>query len=160
MKRLFIIAGISLLAGCANYATQAVKPPNMVKVLDNNRATTYFSFEGISAYNNNPHLRQFYTINNYKEPGVISKEKNLSIYSSRTINVVNCDRMETAAFELTFFSEPFAKGLVIARRDEVGQWRTFSEKSIIEMIRGLVCRIDPSRLKPALPKDTQTPLLG
>lgn len=160
MKRFFIIAGIAWLTGCAPHATQKVDiPPHMAKLVDNKDTTTYLSFESISLYNGNAHLRQFYLINNYKEAAVISKSDGVSIKSSSAINVINCDRSERAIFDRVYFSELFAKGKVIAKRDSIGQWESFPEKSIAGIIREMVCNIPAEKLKDISLKNKQQPLI-
>lgn len=160
MKPLLMIIAIALVTGCAPQ-TQKVedKPPHMAKLVDNKELTTYLSFESLSLYNGNPHLRQFYLINNYKQPSVISKDKGITIRSSHAINVVNCVRLERAVFDRVYFSETFGKGKVIAKRESIGQWESFPENSIAGIIREMVCKIPAEKLKSLSLKNDQQPLI-
>ncbi|WP_342754668.1 surface-adhesin E family protein [Pantoea sp. MBD-2R] len=162
MRPLLIVAALIVLTGCARHiqpdpAAKVVKPAGMVQIFDDKDATAYFSFNSLALYNHNPHLRQLYMITNYKQPGVISQKKKLAINSSRRIVALNCDRLESAIFDVVLFSQPFAEGKVIARRDTIGQWHAIPDNSLSGLTRRAACKIDPEKIRDISLKETRTP---
>ncbi|MCZ4238111.1 surface-adhesin E family protein, partial [Staphylococcus equorum] len=81
------------------------KPPGVFKLVETADLITYFSAKSLTLYDNNPHLRQFYLINNYKQPLFVESLKQ-TISSSRATRVINCERDEVTHIERVYFSEP------------------------------------------------------
>ncbi|MFB4368670.1 MULTISPECIES: surface-adhesin E family protein [unclassified Pseudomonas] len=154
MSRAWRFGAILLLAGCTQ-ATAPVKPlldgeppkpDGMFKMVESPEVATYFAAKSVGLYQGNPHLRQFYLINNYSA----AARKDVgepSIYSSRALMVINCERDESARFGRTYFSKPYAEGVEIASKDETPQWKEFPRQSITGHLRDLTCALDPSRLR-------------
>lgn len=102
----------------------------------------------VSMYQGNNHLRKFYMINNYKETKRISSHPPVYANSSRTINIINCDKNQRSVMGWTLFTKPYAEGDIIYAKPDIGQWESFPPQSIIGMIAQLLCKIPPDRLKP------------
>lgn len=141
MKPLLALAGAVLLSGCAHQPQAAVQPEGVFKLVETDDLITYFSAKSVTLYDNNPHLRQFYLINNYKAPAFIEELKQ-TISSSRATRVINCERDEVTDIERVYFSEPFALGAEVTKKAEKAQWRAFPRQSVIGDLRGLVCGVD------------------
>lgn len=158
MKRLPCLAAILLLGGCAHgivpqkaVAEAPAKPPaGMFKLLEDAKLATYFDAHSVALYQGNPHLRQFYLINNYLGPAAPS-DKLPEILSSRAIRVINCERDEMAQFGRVYFSQPFALGHEVARKSDIPQWEPLERQSLIGMLRDSVCKIDAAHLRAGNP---------
>lgn len=153
-----------LLTGCAGTSkplpqTQVKAPAGLIKVLSDDDLTSYADFRVISTYQGNPHLRQFYFINNYAQQRLIIKDPPVYIASSRAINVINCEQNQRAVLNRSMFSKPFAEGILVHAGAEPGQWNTFPKDSLFGMIAESMCNIPVERLKPEPPKDNRKPLL-
>lgn len=158
MKRLPYLAAILLLGGCAQGTVpqKAVSeapttpPAGMFKLLADAKLATYFDAHSVALYQGNPHLRQFYLINNYL--GLAASSDNLlNIRSSRAIQVTNCERDETAQFGRVYFSQPFALGHEVARESDIPQWAPLERQSLIGMLRDSVCKINAAHLRAGNP---------
>ncbi|KYM71428.1 hypothetical protein GKC49_25975 [Pantoea agglomerans] len=142
-----------LLSGCAlkntsSPDTSAKKPAGLIKVLTDDHAISYADLRMVSIYQGNNHLRKFYMINNYKETKRISSHPPVYANSSRTINIINCDKNQRSVMGWTLFTKPYAEGDIIYAKPDIGQWESFPPQSIIGMIAQLLCKIPPDRLKP------------
>ena len=142
-----------LLSGCAlkntsSPDTSAKKPAGLIKVLTDDHAISYADLRMVSMYQGNNHLRKFYIINNYKETKRISSHPPVYANSSRTINIINCDKNQRSVMGWTLFTKPYAEGDIIYAKPDIGQWESFPPQSIIGMIAQLLCKIPPDRLKP------------
>ncbi|WP_430444621.1 MAG: surface-adhesin E family protein [Pseudomonas piscis] len=148
MKRLWLLGGVLLLVGCAHDQAGdagAARPEAMFKVLDTPESATYFAANSLALYQNNPHLRQFYLINNYSKPTAPGDSKPL-IHSSRVVRIINCERDESAQLGRVYFSEPFAQGVEVMRKEAHAQWAAFPRQSVIGELRNMACGIDAARL--------------
>lgn len=158
MKRLQCLAAVLLLGGCAHgtvpqktSAEAPIMPPaGMIKLLDTPEVATYFDIRSVEVYQGNPHLRQFYLINNYLGP-VAPSGKPREIRSSQAMEVVNCARDEMARFGRVYFSQPFALGDEVARKGDIAQWTPLERQSMNGTLRNLVCSIDAAHLRPGNP---------
>ncbi|GFM67126.1 hypothetical protein PSCICJ_32440 [Pseudomonas cichorii] len=158
MKRLPYLAAILLLGGCAKGTVpqKAVSeapttpPAGMFKLLADAKLATYFDADSVALYQGNPHLRQFYLINNYLEPASPS-DKPPEIRSSRAIQVINCERDEMAQFGRVYFSQPFARGHEVTRKSDIPQWKRLERQSLIGMLRDSVCKINAAHLRAGNP---------
>jgi len=164
MRRLIWLASLMMLTGCAATSKPAppapVKtPPGLIKILENNEATSYIDTRIISTYQGNSHLRRFYFINNFAERTLIIKDPPIYVSSSRAIDVINCDTNQRAVMGHTLFSKPFAEGELIHADPEIGQWETYPKDSLLGIVAERMCRIPVERLKPEPPKETRKPLL-
>ena len=156
MKRLPCLAAVLLLGGCAHgtapqkaVAEAPTTPPaGMFKLLEDAELATYFDARSVALYQGNPHLRQFYLINNYLGPATPS---GTGIRSSRAIRVINCERDEMAQFGRVYFSEPFALGNEVTRKSDTPQWGPLERQSLIGTLRDSVCKIDAARLRAGNP---------
>lgn len=128
--------------------TSAKKPAGLIKVLTDDHAISYADLRMVSMYQGNNHLRKFYMINNYKETKRISSHPPVYANSSRTINIINCDKNQRSVMGWTLFTKPYAEGDIIYAKPDIGQWESFPPQSIIGMIAQLLCKIPPDRLKP------------
>ncbi|ATF94670.1 Uncharacterised protein [Cedecea neteri] len=156
MKRALILSVLLLLSGCAKPVKQPEpRPTGMIKIMEDKDVTTYISMLSVALYQGNPHLRQFYLINNYVKPSLMSEKENLFVRSSRAINVVNCERPERSVFDRVYLSELYGEGKVVAKKDPIGQWQTFPQDSVAGLIQKMVCAIDPALLKDASLKETR-----
>lgn len=159
MKRVWGLSAVLLLGGCSHAAAPPVPVPvpapvpvapvappvGMFKVVESPELATYFAANSLSLYQNNPQLRQFYLVNNYAKPTQLSGKP--PINSSRATRVINCERDETAQFGRVYFSEPFAQGVEVLRKEDVAQWAAFPRQSMLGELRTVVCGIDAARLK-------------
>lgn len=160
MNRAWCLSAVIVLGGCTHDAAQTSTPPqvqptppvNMFTVLATPELATYFAGDSLALYQNNPQLRQFYLVNNYGKPTQLSGGKP-PIYSSRATRVINCERDESAQFGRVYFSEPFAKGVEVMRKEDVAQWTPFPRQSLLGELRNLACGIDAARLKAPPSKD-------
>ncbi|MEI9689342.1 surface-adhesin E family protein [Kosakonia cowanii] len=153
-----------LLTGCAlknttSPDTPAKKPAGLIKLLSDDHAINYADLRMVSMYQGNSHLRRFYMINNYKETKRISSQPPVYVNSSRTINVINCDKNQRSVMGWTLFTKPYAEGDIIYAKPDIGQWESFPPKSIIGMLAQLLCKIPADRLKPEPSQDIRKPLL-
>lgn len=167
IKPVLLCSAIALLTACAGAGKPqpvvAGDPPHgVIKLLLDETGGTYADMRTVSTYQGNPRLRRFYLINNYTDPAIIKQDPPLIIRSSRAVSVINCDTQERAQFERIFFSQFYAQGEAIAssRQDTVGQWSHFPEQSLIGIVAGMLCRLDPSRLKPEPSAQSEPTLLG
>ncbi|AZK62933.1 hypothetical protein F9U42_04180 [Pectobacterium versatile] len=165
IKSFGLFAVLALLAGCTSHSQLKKEnvsnpPAGVIKIMSDEQVLTFADLRNVSSYQGNNRLRRLYTINNYTESKKIGKNPDIYVASSRAINVINCDSLERAVFERVYFSQPYALGDVIAIVDEIGQWEPFHKESMMGLIAGMVCQIAPERLKPELPKETRTPVLG
>lgn len=163
MKKLTWMA-LLLLTGCAETSkpppqTPVKAPAGLIKVLADDNLISYADFRVISTYQGNPHLRQFYFINNYVKQRLIIKDPPVYVASSRAINVINCEQNQRAVLNRSMFSKPFAEGILVHVGAEPGQWKTFPKDSLFGMIAESMCNIPVERLKPEPPKDNRKPLL-
>lgn len=153
MKRVACLTALLLLGGCAhdtathNEVAQAPSsvPAGMFKLLDTAEFATYFDTRSVALYQGNPHLRQFYLINNYLRPDAAS-DKLPEIRSSRAILVINCERDEMAQFGRVYFSQPFAQGYEVTGKSDIAQWGPLRRQSRIGALRDPVCKIDAAHL--------------
>ncbi|MDU5473349.1 MULTISPECIES: surface-adhesin E family protein [Pantoea] len=164
MRKLIWLASVMLLTGCATTGkpqprTPAKAPAGLIKILEDDRVTSYIDFRVISTYQGNSRLRRFYFINNYAERTLIIKEPPVYVSSSRAIDVINCDTNQRAVMGRTLFSEPFAEGDLIHAELEIGQWETYSKESLLGIVAESMCLIPVEKLKPEPPKETRKPLL-
>ncbi|NBF09001.1 surface-adhesin E family protein [Pseudomonas sp. Fl4BN1] len=157
MNKLLSLSVAVVLAGCAHSgapkeAPAAQRPDGMFKVLETPELGTYFAANSLALYQNNPNLRQFYLVNNYAKPTQLSDGKP-PIYSSRATRVINCEKDESAQFGRVYFSEPYAQGVEVTRKDDLAQWTAFPRQSLLGELRNMACGVDPTRLKlaPATP---------
>lgn len=153
-----------MLAGCSGTTkpqpqTPAKAPNGFIKILEDERVTSYVDFRVISTYQGNSHLRRFYFINNYAEQKLIIKDPPIYVSSSRAIDVINCDKNQRAVMSRTLFSKPFAEGDVIHMSQDVGQWETYPKDSIFGIIAESMCNIPVEKLKPEPAKENRKPLL-
>jgi len=165
IKPIILGTVIVLLAGCSNQnkprtVNDSEKPAGVVKIMSDKDIDTFADLRTVSSYQGNNRLRRFYTINNYTKHSKILKNPDIYIFSSRAINVVNCDTNERAVFERVYFSQSYAQGEVVAKTDQIGQWQSFDKRSMMALIAGMICQIDPERLKAEPPKETRTPLIN
>lgn len=163
IKQIILCSILISLCGCATNSRPPVTgeaPKGLVKLMADDKIITYADFRIVSSYQGNPRLRQFYMINNHTVPTLIRKKPKIYITSSRTINIVNCDKYQIARFEHIYFSLPYAQGDAVAKTKAFGQWESFNKISLIGMITDMLCNIPPERLKPQPPKDTSNLLLG
>lgn len=152
MSRLWCLSAVLLLGGCSHGGVQQAPVPQappaaplgMFKVVESPELATYFAANSLGLYQNNPQLRQFYLVNNYAKPAQLSGKP--PIKSSRAIRVINCERDETAQFGRVYFSEPFAQGVEVMRKEEVPQWAGFPRQSLLGELRNMACGIDAARL--------------
>lgn len=163
MKKLTGLA-LLMLTGCAmnnkpQPQTPEKAPPGFVKILQDDKITSYIDFRVISTYQGNSHLRRFYFINNYAQQTKIIDNPPLYIASSRAINVINCDKNQRAVMGRSFYSKPFAEGELVHASVEIGQWESFPENSLIGITAGMMCRIPVEKLKPEPAKESRKPLL-
>ncbi|MCQ9390880.1 surface-adhesin E family protein [Pseudomonas viridiflava] len=154
MKPLPCLTAVLLLGGCA-HGTVSQKaadeaPVGMFKLLEDSELTTYFDAHSVSLYQGNPHLRQFYLINNYLGPAA-SSARPPEIRSSRAIQVVNCERDEMAQFGRVYFSQPFALGNEMARKSDIPQWVPLERQSLLGNLRDAVCKINAAHLRAGSP---------
>ncbi|MEE1924735.1 surface-adhesin E family protein [Pseudomonas sp. 148P] len=158
MKYLPCLALALLLGGCAHgtapqeAVTQApdTPPAGMFKLLEDAELVTWFDARSVTLYQGNPQLRQFYLINNYLaavDPG----DKSPEIRSSRATRVINCERDEMAQFGRVYFSQPFAQGQEVVRKNDIAQWEPLQRQSLIGMLRDVACKVDAARLRPGSP---------
>ncbi|MGC5699159.1 hypothetical protein J4P02_03030 [Pseudomonas sp. NFXW11] len=158
MNKLCLFSAALLLAGCAAHdapqetaqdsaapAPEPGRPEAMFKVMETPESTTYFAANSLALYQGNTHLRQFYLINNYRQPTVLGEGK-APIRSSRVVRLINCERDETAQFGRVYFSEPFAQGVEVTRKESAPQWAAFPRQSVIGELRNMACAIEPARL--------------
>ena len=108
MKKLALLLLLTL-AGCAGTSNPqsqapAKTPAGFIKILEDERVTSYVDFRVISTYQGNSHLRRFYFINNYAEQTLIIKDPPVYISSSRAIDVINCDNNQRAVMGRSMFS--------------------------------------------------------
>lgn len=153
-----------LLTGCAlkntsSPDTPAKKTAGLIKVLTDNHGIAYADLRIVSMYQGNNHLRRFYMISNYKESTRISSNPPVYANSSRTINVINCEKNQRSVMGWTLFTKPYAEGDIIYAKPDIGQWENFPPQSIIGMIAQQLCKIPPDRLKPEPGEDIRKPLL-
>lgn len=163
MKKLTLMV-LLMLAGCTGTTkpqpqTPAKAPAGLIKILEDERVTSYVDFRVISTYQGNSHLRRFYLINNYAEQALIIKNPPVYVSSSRAIDVINCDKNQRAVMSRTLFSRPFAEGELIHVSEDVGQWETFPKDSLMGMIAESMCNIPVEKLKPEPAKENRKPLL-
>ena len=158
MRRLPCLAAVLLLGGCAHCTVPqkamaeapATTPAGMFKLLEDAKLATYFDAHSVALYQGNPHLRQFYLINNYL--GLAAPSGKLpEIRSSRAIQVINCERDEMAQFGRVYFSEPFALGHEVTRKSDTPQWGPLERQSLIGRLRDSVCKIDAAHLRAGNP---------
>ncbi len=151
MNKLLSLGAAVVLAGCAHSGSQSEapapqRPEGLFKVLESPELATYFVANSLALYQNNPHLRQFYLVNNYAKPTELGGGKP-PIRSSRATRVINCEKDESAQFGRVYFSEPFAQGVEVTRKDDQAQWAAFPRQSLLGELRNMACAIDPTRLK-------------
>ncbi|XTZ39236.1 surface-adhesin E family protein [Salmonella enterica] len=163
-KPLLVCMALFIMSGCASLnKTQTneakEKPAGLIQMLKDGDGGTYADMRVVSTYQDNPHLRQIYLINNYAKDFTFQQDPPIKIRSSRVINVFNCDKHERAQFERIYFTQRWAEGDKVFKRDTVGQWQPYPTESLIGIIATGVCEISPAHLKPEPPADTQTPLL-
>ncbi|CFQ36980.1 MULTISPECIES: surface-adhesin E family protein [Yersinia] len=163
MKKLIWLA-LLMLAGCTGISkpqpqVPAQAPAGLIKILADDRVTSYVDFRVISTYQGNSHLRRFYFINNYAEQTLIIKNPPVYVSSSRAIDVINCDKNQRAVMGRTLFSKPFAEGDLIHAELDVGQWETFPKDSLFGIIAETMCSIPVEKLKPEPAKENRKPLL-
>lgn len=65
--------------------------------------------------------------------------------------------LESAIFDVVLFSQPFAEGKVIARRETIGQWHAIPDNSLNGLTRRAACKIDPEKIRDISLKETRTP---
>lgn len=175
IKPLLLCGAVALLTACAGagkspsaetsepQAVAAGDPPHgVIKLLLDDEGGTYADLRAVSTWQGNSRLRRFYIINNYSKQTVIHQDPPLIITSSRANSVINCDTQERTLFDRIYFSKPYAQGDAIAssRQDAVGQWSAFPKESLIGIVAGMVCQLDPSRLKPEPPAQSEPTRLG
>lgn len=156
MKPVLCLTAALLLAGCAHdgakpEATPAappVKPAGMFEIMSTPEVATFFAANSVALYQGKPQLRQFNLVHNYGKPEQIGAGKTY-VRSSSALRVINCERDETAQFGRVYFTDYFASGEEIARRDETPQWEPLQRQSILGELRNLVCAIDAKRLRAA-----------
>lgn len=163
MKKLTWLV-LLMLTGCTGIGKPLLqstpKPPaGVIKILEDQKVTSYIDLRVISTYQGNDHLRRFYFINNYAEQELIIKNPPVYIASSRAIDVINCDKNERAIMARTYFSKPFAEGDVIHVSQDVGQWESFPKGSLFGIIAESMCSIPVEKLKPEPAKESRKPLL-
>jgi hypothetical protein len=163
MKKLALLLLLTL-AGCAGTSNPqsqapAKTPAGFIKILEDERVTSYVDFRVISTYQGNSHLRRFYFINNYAEQTLIIKDPPVYISSSRAIDVINCDNNQRAVMGRSMFSRPFAEGDLIHSEPDVGQWEAFRKDSLFGIIAESMCSIPVEKLKPEPAKENRKPLL-
>ncbi|MFJ5160024.1 surface-adhesin E family protein [Pantoea sp. NPDC088449] len=163
MKKLTWLV-LFMLSGCAGTTTPQPQTPTkapagFIKVLADERVTSYVDFRVISTYQGNSHLRRFYFINNYAKQTQIIKNPPVYVSSSRAIDVINCDKNQRAVMGRTLFSKPFAEGDLIHASPDVGQWETYPKDSLFGIIAESMCSIPVERLKPEPAKENRKPLL-
>ena len=154
MKRLAYLAAVLLLGGCAHGTAPhkamaeapVTRPPGMFKLLEDAELATYFDARSVALYQGNPQLRQFYLINNYLGPAAPG-DKSPEIRSSQVVRVINCEQDQTAQFGRVYFSQPFAQGQEVARKDDIAQWKPLQRQSLIGNLRDAVCKIDATHLR-------------
>ncbi|MDU9402708.1 surface-adhesin E family protein [Pseudomonas sp. zfem004] len=152
MKRLPCLAAVLLLGGCSHSTVPqkavteapATPPKGMFKLLADAELATYFDADSIALYKGNRNLRQFYLINNYLAPA--PSDKPPVIRSSRATRVINCERDEMAQFGRVYFSQPFAQGHEVARKNDIAQWEPLQRQSLIGKLRDAMCSIDAAQL--------------
>lgn len=165
IKPLLLCATLLLMAGCTSVtkpATSDVKarPHGLIKMLEDETGGTYADMRTVSLYQGNPQLRRLWLINNYEKGGLYQKNPPISVYSSRAIYVFNCETHEYAQFERIYFTQRWAEGDKVFKRHSVGQWQPYPQESLMGIIAAAVCLIEPARLKPEPPRDTDTPDVG
>lgn len=153
-----------MLTGCTGATklqqqTPAKAPAGFIKILEDERVTSYVDFRVISTYQGNSHLRRFYFINNYAEQTLIIKNPPVYVSSSRAIDVINCDKNQRAVMERSLFSKPFAEGDLVHAGLDVGQWETYPKDSLFGIIAESMCSIPVEKLKPEPAKENRKPLL-
>lgn len=163
MKKLSWIL-LLMLAGCTNTSkpippTPAKTPAGLMKILSDDRVTSYIDLRVISTYQGNTHLRRFYFINNYAERSKIIENPPVYVSSSRAIDVINCDKNQRAVMGRTLYSEPFGEGEPIHAELDIGQWESFPKESLMGIVAERMCSIPVARLKPEPAKDSRKPLL-
>ena len=163
MKKLIWLA-LLMLTGCAGNSkplpqTSAKAPAGLIKILENEKATSYVDIRVISTYQGNSRLRRFYFITNYAEQTLIIKNPPVYVASSRAIDVINCDKNQRAVMGSTLFSKPFAEGELIHAELDIGQWKTFPKNSLIGIMAESMCNIPVEKLKPEPAKENRKPLL-
>jgi hypothetical protein len=163
MKKLTWLA-LLMLTGCAGTSkplsqTPVKAPPGLIKILEDERVTSYIDFRVISTYQGNSHLRRFYFINNYAERTLIMEDPAVYVSSSRAIDVINCDKNQRAVMGHSLFSKPFAEGELIHADLDIGQWETFPKDSLLGIVAESMCSIPVEKLKPEPAKETRKPLL-
>lgn len=151
MKLLLALVSVVALSSCAHQPQVPAKPPGVFKLVETADLITYFSAKSLTLYDNNPHLRQFYLINNYKQPLFVESLKQ-TISSSRATRVINCERDEVTHIERVYFSEPFALGVEVTKKPEQSQWRAFPRQSLIGDLREMACGVDGGLLGKASSK--------
>jgi len=158
MKHLSCLAVALLLGGCAHGTAPqkaAAEPPvtrpdGMFKLLEDAELATYFDARSVALYQGNPQLRQFYLINNYLGP-TNAGSKLPEIRSSRATRVINCERDEMAQFGRVYFTQPFAQGQEVTRKNDIPQWGPLERQSLIGKLRDVVCNLDAARLRAGSP---------
>lgn len=154
MKFLLILTSCALIGGCVHQTATPAKPPNMLKLFESDEVTTFFDSRSILLYEGNPKLRQFYTVINYKKPMKITGLQ--PVYSSRAIEVVNCERMEMTLIDRIYFSAPFTTGTAVFKKSQMvsdmPQWTPVIKQSINGSITGIVCSLNASVIR-STPKE-------
>lgn len=138
------LALMLVLGGCAQHPAAPARPPGMFLLIDERGLQTYLSASSVVLYQNNDNLRQFYTINNYRE---VTTE--LHIASSRATEVIDCQRGQHARLERVYFTEPFAQGRDVHHKDEEAQWVPINNPSIMSKVQESVCMLSPEKLRAA-----------
>lgn len=159
LMRLPYLAAVLLLSGCAhdtvpqNAVVQApaTPPAGMFKLLEDAELATYVDARSVALYKGNPHLRQFYLINNYLGAAVRGDDPP-RILSSRATRVINCEQDQMAQLGRVYYPQPFALGQEVTRKTDTPQWKKFERQSLIGILRDSVCKLDASRLRPGNPE--------
>lgn len=165
IKPLWLCSALLLMTGCASVDKPDVpaantRPHGIIKMLEDDTGGTYADMRTVSSYKGNTHLRRLWLINNYEQGGLYQKNPPIHIYSSRAIYVFNCDTQEYAQFERIYFTQRWAEGDKVFKRHSIGQWQPYPQESLMGIVAAAVCLIEPSRLKPEPPRDTDTPDVG
>ncbi|OLS60410.1 surface-adhesin E family protein [Pseudomonas putida] len=161
-RPLICLAAALLLAGCAHDAAKpettpaapvaptpsSDKPAGLFEIISTSEVATFFDAHSVALYQGKPQLRQFSLINNYAKPAKIGSGETW-VRSSSSLRVIDCEQGKTAQFGRVYFTEYFAKGEEVLRKDEVPRWEAVLQQSMLGQLRTMVCGLDPARLRGA-----------